>query len=202
MFTGIVEGIGLIKKIQKQPNATVLWIQTPFSLKDSQLGDSIAIDGCCLTVTEKKARQFRADISPETLEITALSDLTVGATVNVERPLRLGDRLGGHLVQGHVDGVGKIVSKEFIKAKSEGYFLIKIQIPKILRKYMIPKGSITVDGISLTVNSVTKTQISLCIIPHTQEKTTLTRKNPGDRVNLEADMILKFLEERIRHVTQ
>jgi riboflavin synthase len=195
MFTGIVEGKGLLKKIESSKTHTRMELQSSFSLKGTKLGDSIAVNGCCLTVTKIRGNNFSADISPETLRCTTLRDFKKGMKVNLERPLRLGDRLGGHLVQGHVDGIGKIVSMKLMKAQPESFYLVEIKIPKHLKPYMVEKGSITVDGISLTINQVKDDKISLCIIPHTQEKTTLTAQKVGAKVNLEADILLKYIEK-------
>jgi len=198
MFTGIVEGRGKIKKVESFRTHTRIEVDCPFSLKGSKLGDSIAVDGCCLTATKLNRKSFSADISPETLRVTTLSKLKKGDRVNVERPLRVGDRLGGHMVQGHVDGVGKLVKKRFVSAKPDGYWLLEVQVPKHLQLYMVDKGSVTVDGISLTVNQVRQDKIALCIIPHTQEKTTLVEKGLGASLNLEADILLKYLEKMFK----
>ncbi|MFO1464803.1 MAG: riboflavin synthase [bacterium] len=198
MFTGIVEGRGRIKKVESFRTHTRLEVECPFALKGTKVGDSIAVDGCCLTATRLQGRVFSADISPETLRVTTLGKLRKGDRVNVERPLRMGDRLGGHMVQGHVDGVGKLVKKQFVSAKPEGYWLLEVQVPKHLRLYMVDKGSVTVDGISLTVNQVKQDKIALCIIPHTQEKTTLVEKSVGAPLNLEADILLKYLEKMFK----
>lgn len=197
MFTGIVEGIGFVKKVDSLTTHTRIWIESSFSLKGTKLGDSIAVNGCCLTVTSLKGKIFSADVSPETLNRSNLGDLLVKDAVNLERPLRVGDRLGGHLVQGHVDGVGKIISKQYFPAGHNPYYLLKIQVPQSLSNYMVEKGSVTIDGISLTINELQKHEISLCIIPHTQERTTLTVKEAGAKVNLEADLLLKFIEKII-----
>jgi riboflavin synthase len=198
MFTGIIEGVGLVKKVQSQSSHTRLEVESPFSLKGTRIGDSIAVNGCCLTATHIKGKVFAADLSPETLSLSNLGELKAGSRVNLERPLRLSDRLGGHLVQGHVDGVGKLVKKAFIKAKPEGYWLLEVEVPKHLRSYMVDKGSVTVDGISLTVNRAKAARISLCIIPHTQERTTLIDKEVGALLNLEADILLKYLEKMFK----
>jgi len=195
MFTGIVEGIGEILEVKPRPDQLQIKVRAPFSLKDAQLGDSVAVDGCCLTVTSLNDRGFTADLSPETLARTTLGQIKKGQKVNLERPLRLMDRLGGHLVQGHVDGVGKILQSKKISGKGETYFLIEVELPKSLAAFVVDKGSIAVDGISLTVNRVRGAQIQLCIIPHTQEKTTLTVKKAGARVNIEVDVILKYIEK-------
>lgn len=198
MFTGIIEGVGRIKKLQSQSSHRRIEIESPFSLKDTRIGDSIAVNGCCLTATQIQGKTFSADVSPETLSLTNLGELKPGDRVNLERPLRLSDRLGGHLVQGHVDGVGRLVKKAFVKAKPEGYWLLEVEVPKQLRSYMVDKGSVTVDGISLTVNRVKSGRISLCIIPHTQERTTLVEKEVGAQLNLEGDILLKYLEKMFK----
>lgn len=198
MFTGIVEGTGLIKKVESFQTHTRIDVECPFSLKEAKLGDSIAVNGCCLTATKLQGKVFSADVSPETLRCTSLAELKVGDRVNIERPLRLSDRLGGHIVQGHVDGVGELVKKKFVAAKPDAYWLLQVKVPKALRKYMVDKGSVTVDGISLTVNEAKKDRISLCIIPHTQEKTTLVEKPLGASLNLEADILLKYLDKMFK----
>ncbi|MCC6274038.1 MAG: riboflavin synthase [Deltaproteobacteria bacterium] len=198
MFTGIVEGNGIIKKVESFRTHTRLHVECPFSLKGTRVGDSIAVDGCCLTATRLRAKTFSADISPETLRVTTLGRLKVGDRVNIERPLRMGDRLGGHIVQGHVDGVGELVKKKYVAAKPDAYWLLEVKVPKALRSYMVDKGSVTVDGISLTVNAAKQDRISLCIIPHTQEKTTLVEKSLGALLNLEADILLKYLEKMFK----
>ena len=198
MFTGIVEGSGTVKKVESFQTYTRLKVECPFSLKGSKLGDSIAVDGCCLTATRLNGKTFSADISPETLRVTTLGRLKAGDRVNIERPLRMGDRLGGHIVQGHVDGVGELAKKKYVAAKPDAYWLLEVKVPKALRPYMVDKGSVTVDGISLTVNAAKKDRISLCIIPHTQEKTTLVEKPLGAELNLEADILLKYLEKMFK----
>ncbi len=202
MFTGIVEGVGEITSVHAQASHTKLAIRAPFSLKDTKVGDSIAIDGCCLTVTKKAGRVFQADISPETLRVTTLGKLVQGSKVNVERPLRVGDRLGGHWVQGHVDGVGKLESVKKVRAKPQNYFLLTVKVPKGLESYMVAKGSVTVDGISLTVNKVKSHLIELCIIPHTQHRTTLTGKKAGATLNLEADVLLKYIDQSFNRISK
>lgn len=198
MFTGIVAGKGRIQKIEKMKSYTRLVVKSSFSLRGTKLGDSIAVDGCCLTVTKFRDNAFTADISPETLRRSTLGSFKAGTEVNLERPLRLTDRLGGHLVQGHVDGVGEILAKRLVKASPESYYLMEILVPKHLQTYMVEKGSVAVDGVSLTVNGVKRGKISLCIIPHTREKTTLTTKKVGARVNIEADILLKYLGKMLK----
>ncbi len=196
MFTGIVEGIGLIKKVEKFPNHARIHLRSSFSLRGTKLGDSIAVDGCCLTVTRIGGNEFSADLSPETLSCTTLGMVKVGGMVNLERPLKVGDRLGGHFVQGHVDGVGKLIARRPMGAKKE-YLLLTVRVPKHLKTYMVEKGSVTIDGISLTVNEVNGETISVCIIPHTLIRTALTRKKQGARVNIEADFMIKYLENLV-----
>ncbi len=197
MFTGIVAGVGLVKKIDNFQGSKKIFIKCPFSLSRVRLGDSIAVDGCCLTVTSKRGQSFSADVSPETLRVTTLGELQVGSQVNLEQSLKVGDALGGHWVQGHVDGVGKLVSRRQSRREQESYEELEIQLPPALMRYMISKGSITVDGISLTVNGLKKNRVCLCLIPHTLERTALTGKPVGARVNIEADFLLKFLESRL-----
>ncbi|MGH7828640.1 MAG: riboflavin synthase [Candidatus Binatia bacterium] len=198
MFTGIIEGRGTVLKVDKHKSSRRLHFKSTFSLKGTKPGDSIAVDGCCLTVTKIRGKQFSADISPETLSRTTLGSFKKGTSVNLERPLRLSDRLGGHIVQGHVDGVGRIAGMKYVSARPEPYHLVQIKVPRHLRPYMIDKGSVTVDGISLTVNRVKGDTIELCIIPHTRKKTTLTLKKVGEKVNLEADILLKYLKKLVK----
>ncbi len=198
MFTGIVEGLGKIRKVENFSKGKRLTIQAPFSLHKVKEGDSIAVDGCCLTVTRLQGKAFSADLSPETLQRSTLGSVKTGAPVNLERPLLLGDRLGGHLVQGHVDGVGEIMERRLARSKDQAYLFLKIRLPRQLIPFVIEKGSIAVDGISLTVNSVEKNGISLCLIPHTQAKTALTAKGVGARVNLEVDMMLKYIQNLLK----
>jgi riboflavin synthase len=190
MFKGIVEGTGKILKIAPLKNGSRLTVAVPFALGRVKKGDSIAVNGCCLTVVSKSARSFDADLSHETLDVTNLKAVRVGSAVNLERPLRLSDRIDGHLVQGHVDGVGRIRK---IKKPGDSWE-IEIEIPKDLRRYLIPKGSVTVDGISMTVNRLTPKTFTLVVIPHTFQVTNLKAKRAGDAVNLEVDLIGKYLE--------
>ncbi len=189
MFTGIIEGIGKILSIKPEKGGVLLEVSSPFSLKDTKLGDSIAVDGACLTVIEKKEFSFKANISPETLNKTTFKYKKIGDSVNLERALRLGDRLGGHLVSGHVDGIGKILSISSLK----DFYRFTIEIPEELAIYIIKKGSIAIDGISLTINDCKENTIELMIIPHTLRITTLGLKKTGDPVNIEIDMIAKMV---------
>lgn len=181
MFTGIVEELGTVVS-REGPR---LRIAAATVLGDIEMGASIAVNGTCLTVTEIDGDRWRADAVAETLARTNLADLRPGDTVNFERPVRLQDRLGGHLVQGHVDGVGVIV---------EPAPDLRVRVPDRLLRYIVEKGSITVDGCSLTVVRPLEDGFTIAVIPHTMEVTTLGRKGPGDRVNLEVDVMAKYAE--------
>ena len=181
MFTGIVEELGRVEAREGSRFTFSASVVT----EDAQVGDSIAVNGCCLTVVELGEGTWTADAVDETVARTNLGDLRVGDPVNLERPVRAGDRLGGHIVQGHVDCVGEIVS---------GAPDLQVRMPADLTRYVIEKGSITVDGCSLTVVKPLDDGFTVAVIPHTAEVTTLGRKGPGDRVNLEVDMVAKYIE--------
>ncbi len=191
MFTGIVQGKGKIFEARPSRGGMTFGIESDFIITDPEEGESIAINGVCLTAMNIHGRRFSADVSPETLDKTNLGNLAVGSGVNLERALRLSDRLGGHLVSGHVDAVSKIVEK-----KNLGDFtLFTFTIPLGLDRYIIQKGSITIDGISLTLNSCDKQTFSVSIIPHTLEVTMLGALNQGCSINLEVDIIGKYVEK-------
>lgn len=191
MFTGIIEAKGSIASMTPKSGDMTLSIRTgDLDLTDVQLGDSIATNGVCLTVVSLTGSGFTADVSGETLSLTTLGKLTAGAPVNLEKALTPTTRLGGHLVSGHVDGLGKVVSLT-PDARSTR---IDIEAPATLAKYIAHKGSVTVDGISLTVNSVQGAVFSLNIVPHTQHMTTIGDWQPGTQVNLEVDIIARYLE--------
>ncbi|HJV47344.1 MAG TPA: riboflavin synthase [Bacillota bacterium] len=189
MFTGIIEEVGRIQGIKRGSKWCVLTIQAKHVLVDVKLGDSIAVNGVCLTVTSFTNTQFSVDVMPETFEKTNLAGLLTGSKVNLERAMMAGGRFGGHMVSGHVDGQGMILSK----TKMGNAVVFKVQAEAVLLYYMIPKGSITIDGISLTLLDVEADSFSISIIPHTIEMTTLHEKDRGDRVNLECDMIGKYI---------
>ena len=194
MFTGIVEELGRVAAIQALPdNAIRITIEGPTVLRDANLGDSICVNGVCLTVAEQNGDQFTADVMSETINRTTIGDLLAGSQVNLERPVTLATRLGGHLVQGHVDAVGAVSAREH----SENWDVVTITPPKELLKYVVEKGSITIDGTSLTVSSVTDTTFSVSLIPATLEKTTLGIRQIGDRVNLEVDVLAKYVEKLV-----
>lgn len=191
MFTGIIEELGVVKDIQKGTDDYRLIISAKRILDDVKLGDSIAVNGICLTVTTFSAQQFSADVMPETIKATNLHTLKKGDFVNLERAMSASDRFGGHIVSGHVDGTGVIVAKK--PEKNAVYFHIETS-PELTR-YMVPKGSITVDGISLTLVHVDEKTFSISIIPHTLDHTVLKARNIGDMVNLECDVLAKYIEK-------
>ena len=194
MFTGIVEELGRVAAIQALPdNAIRITIEGPTVLSDANLGDSICVNGVCLTVAEQNGDQFTADVMSETINRTTIGDLLAGSQVNLERPVTLATRLGGHLVQGHVDAVGEVSAREH----SENWDVVTITPPRELLKYVVVKGSITIDGTSLTVSAVTDTTFSVSLIPATLEKTTLGIRQIGDRVNLEVDVLAKYVEKLV-----
>ncbi|MBI5478628.1 MAG: riboflavin synthase [Deltaproteobacteria bacterium] len=189
MFTGIIEEVGRLGAVTRGDQATELRIET--ALDPGPVGSSLAVEGVCLTVTGHARGQASVTVGPETLQRTTLGALRVGDPVNLERPLRLQDRLGGHLVAGHVDAVGEIVRGRAVGPARELY----VRAPAEVLRYVVPKGSIAVDGISLTVNLVDAEGFGVTLIPHTISATTLARKDAGARVNLEADLIGKYVEK-------
>jgi len=188
MFTGIVEELGEITAWEDLPDAARITVRGPVVTSDARHGDSIAVNGVCLTVVTNADGCFTADVMRETLTRSALS---VGSKVNLERAVRLQDRLGGHLVQGHVDGTGDIVSK----TASEHWTVVRVTLPADLDRYVVEKGSITVDGVSLTVTAVEPGWFEVSLIPTTLSLTTLGTKGPGDPVNLEVDITAKYVEK-------
>ncbi|HEX6247982.1 MAG TPA: riboflavin synthase [Nocardioidaceae bacterium] len=190
MFTGIVEELGVVEAVVDQGDAVRLTVRGPHVMLDAGLGDSIAVDGCCLTVAERDQETFTADVMRETLDKTALGDLGPGDRVNLERAVTPQTRLGGHIVQGHVDGTGEVVSR----TPSEHWEVVEISLPEQVERYLVPKGSVTVDGVSLTVVDVGDASFTVSLIPETLARTTLGRKQAGERVNLEVDVIAKYVE--------
>ncbi len=197
MFTGIVEELGEVLSLQHNRDSARLTVRGPTVTTDVRHGQSVSVNGCCLTVTEHGLDAFTADVMAETLDRTALGDLTPGTRVNLERAVTPLDRLGGHLVQGHVDGVGTIVGREH----SEHWDVVTIAVPADLIRYVALKGSIAVDGVSLTVSGVSDDDgtLSVSLIPTTLELTTLGFKAPGDHVNLEVDVVAKYVERLLAH---
>ncbi|MCW2776194.1 MAG: Riboflavin synthase subunit alpha [Nocardioides sp.] len=191
MFTGIVEELGTVEAIEDQGDAIRLTIRSATVLGDAGLGDSISVNGCCLTVTEHDGVTWTADVMQETLDKTSLYGVQPGDRVNLERAVTAHTRLGGHIVQGHVDGVGTIVSR----TPSEHWEVVEISLPAALSRYLVDKGSITVDGVSLTVVEAKDETFTVSLIPETLARTTLGSRRPGDRVNLEVDVIAKYVEK-------
>ena len=199
MFTGIVEEVGTIRALRSSGGAAVLDIDCATVVEDAALGDSISVNGCCLTVTTlPDGGGFTADLMGETLQRTSLGALSEGSAVNLERALRADGRLGGHLVQGHVDGVGTVTSVEPL----ESWTVLRIAVPEHLRRYVVEKGSITVDGTSLTVMETTADQLAVGLIPHTLSATSLRDRLAGDIVNLEVDVIAKYVEKMLKYRPQ
>ena len=190
MFTGIIEEMGAVRALRQDGGAARLTVSASTVLKGTALGDSISVNGVCLTVVDKKADEFSADVAVETLKVTNLGELKIGARVNLERALQLSARIGGHLVSGHVDAVGRIRAK---RQEANGW-RITIEAPEPVLRTVIKKGSIAVDGISLTVADLDRTGFSIAMIPHTAKLTTLGFKSSGDTVNLENDIIGKYVE--------
>jgi riboflavin synthase len=189
LFTGIIEEIGTLKSVKSKTEALEITIQAKDILADVRLGDSISINGVCLTVTAFSESTVAFDVMPETYRATTLQDLQQGSPVNLERAMAAGGRFGGHLVSGHIDGTGKIVSK---RPESNAVYY-DIELPEDLIHYFVYKGSIAVDGTSLTVFGVKDHRVTISLIPHTMEHTVLGKKEPGDAVNIECDMIGKYV---------
>jgi len=192
MFTGIVEEVGEVRRLEPHAAGARLEIACNQVLSDASTGVSIAVNGVCLTAVEVGLDYFSADLAPETLNRSNLGSLAPGSLVNLERPLALSERLSGHLVQGHVDGTAELVSLETL---GDGNWWLRVRIPAELDRYLIHKGSVTLDGISLTVAALDQRIVSVAIIPHTYEVTNLRGRRPGDRINVEVDMIARYVEK-------
>ena len=190
MFTGIIEGLGTLETIKTGGQGRQLALSADFDLEGTRIGDSIAVNGACLTVVRLQRRRFTVDVSPETMARTAFKSAKVGDRLNLERALRLSDRLDGHLVSGHVDGIGRLEMRE-TRANA---VVLGFSVPEELSRYMIKKGSVAVDGISLTINDCTAGAFQVSIIPHTSAITTIGFKAVGDLVNIETDIIGKYVE--------
>ncbi len=191
MFTGIIEGLGKITGVRTTGEGMRLAIHADFSLENSKIGDSFAVNGACLTAVAISKSRFEVDVSPETLDKTTFKNINIGEQVNIERALRLSDRLDGHLVSGHIDGTGRITHKN----RHGNAVLVGFSVDQSLARYMIPKGSVAIDGISLTINSCDPQNFEVSIIPHTAAITTIGIKKAGDAVNIETDMIGKYVEK-------
>ncbi|MFE5831857.1 MULTISPECIES: riboflavin synthase [unclassified Streptomyces] len=190
MFTGIVEELGEVVAVERLEDASRFRLRGPLVTEGAQHGDSIAVNGVCLTVVEHGDGEFTADVMAETLKRSSLGALGVGSRVNLERPMAVGGRLGGHIVQGHVDGTGTVLER----TPSEHWELVRVGLPAHLARYVVEKGSITVDGVSLTVVEVGDDWFTISLIPTTLDLTTLGIKKSGDPVNLEVDVIAKYVE--------
>ncbi len=191
MFTGIVEELGHVVRVDALGDSVRMTISGPIVVSDASIGDSIAVNGVCLTVTTKTDTEFTADVMQESLKRTTLGHLAENSPVNLERPVTLATRLGGHMVQGHVDGVGTVTGRQL----SDNWEVVTIKPPVDLLKYIVEKGSITVDGTSLTVASVNDAEFTVSLIPETLAKTTLGIRKAGDEVNLEVDVMAKYVEK-------
>ena len=200
MFTGIIEEVGTISRIAERGENRRLTIEASGTRAELKPGDSVAVSGVCLTALDIKTDSFAADLAPETWARTSFSRIHEGAKVNLELPMKSDGRFGGHIVQGHVDGVGKVIEFERI-ADSENWWL-HIAMPEEIEKYTVYKGSICIEGISLTVAKLEKNRCTIAIIPHTVEMTNLQSLKPGDPVNLEADLIAKYVEKMMRGGSQ
>jgi riboflavin synthase len=193
VFTGIVEELGTVEAVERQSDAVRLTVRATTVLEDSRLGDSISVNGCCLTVTERTDATWTADVMAETLAKTGLGSLAPGDQVNLERAATVGSRLGGHLVQGHVDAVGSVVRRQ----PGEHWDVVTISMPGTLAPYIVDKGSVTVDGVSLTVVEAGDESFTVSLIPETLRRTTLGFRAPGDAVNLEVDVIGKYVARQL-----
>jgi riboflavin synthase len=192
MFTGIIEELGIVERMDLLGDGARLKIRCLKALEDSKEGLSIAVNGVCLTAVDLEASSFVADLAPETMRRSNLGDLRPGSAVNLERPLSISDRLSGHIVQGHVDGTGELLAFEEL---GDNNWWMQVRVPPELDRYLVFKGSIAIDGISLTVAELRSDVIAITVIPHTYFNTTLGRRKPGDRLNLECDILAKHVEK-------
>ena len=190
MFTGLIEAVGRVTACERRGAAAVLTVATTLPVSEIAIGDSVAVNGACLTVTAKGEATLTFDVSPETLAGTTIESLRSGRNVNLERALRLGDRMGGHIVTGHVDCIGKLLQS----SETSGNRVLEFSLPPDHARYLVHKGSVAIDGISLTVNAVSTGGFSVNIIPLTYSSTTLAQCKAGDRVNIETDIIGKYVE--------
>ena len=209
MFTGIVEELGRVERVERTGASARLTVHAPRAMEGTRPGDSICVNGCCLTVAEPRHDAFTADLMAETLERTGLGELAVGSPVNLERALRPADRMGGHIVQGHVDATAQILERRH----EDHWDMLRVSVPEDLTRYVAVKGSIAIDGVSLTVVEVAGTgeapestgssgSLTVCLIPETLRRTTLGVKQPGDSVNLEVDVMAKYIERLLGTVAQ
>lgn len=194
MFTGIIEGMGRIRKIRPSGEGLILAVETSLNLSETKIGDSIAVNGACLTAVKIQHHLFEVDVAPETVQRTTFRTAAAGDRVNVERALKLSDRIDGHLVSGHVDGTGTVASKH----RAGNAWIMSVEADRMILDEIIEKGSVAIDGISLTVNKCTENLFEISIIPHTAGLTTIENRAKGDRVNIETDMIGKYIKKFLR----
>lgn len=197
MFTGIIEETGVVESFSRQTSGARMRVKAAKALADLRAGDSVAVNGVCITATEVTPESFSADLSPETLERTSLGALAVGMRVNLERPLLPSSRLSGHIVQGHVDAAGEFLSCEPV---GDDNWWLRIRVPRELLRYLVFKGSIAIDGISLTIASLDDDVVGVAVIPHTYKETSLGGLRAGSQVNLECDVIAKHVERLLAHM--
>ncbi len=195
MFTGIIEGLGTLEGVKSSGQAKQFTLAADFDLEGTRIGDSIAVNGACLTVVRLQGKRFDVDVSPETVSKTTFGTAKIGERLNLERALRLSDRLDGHLVSGHVDGMGRLESRETLA----NAIVLTYSVPSRISRYMIKKGSVAVDGISLTINDCDNASFQVSIIPHTAQVTTIGIKGVGAAVNIETDLIGKYVERFVTH---
>jgi riboflavin synthase len=195
MFTGIIEEVGALERFEQRPAGARLTVRCRDVLADLKPGSSIAVNGACLTAVEIRADSFSADLAPETLRLTNLGDLRPAALVNLERPLSATGRLDGHFVQGHIDATGDLLALEPLGHQN---WWLRLRFPREIERYVAVKGSIAIDGISLTVAALDADVLSVAVIPHTYQRTALRARRPGDRLNLECDILAKYLETLLR----
>jgi riboflavin synthase len=194
MFTGLIAELGKVSAISKGESSAIFTINAPALINEIKLGDSVAVNGVCLTATEISGTSFSADVMVQTLSITSLSQVNVGSAVNLELAAQLNARMGGHMVAGHVDGVATVV----VLTPGDKWLQLDIQVPKQLSKYIVNQGSIALDGVSLTVGEITQSDlVTVWLIPETLERTNLAGKQPGDLVNVEVDLIAKYVERLV-----
>ncbi len=198
MFTGIIEELGTIESVEDQGDAIRLTVKASLVLEDAGLGDSISVNGCCLTVAAQTVDTWTADVMQETLDKTSLLGVRPGDRVNLERAVTVDKRLGGHIVQGHVDGVGRVVRR----TPSEHWELVEVEMPGELAKFLVDKGSVSVDGVSLTVVEAGADRFTISLIPETLARTTLGFRQPGDRVNLEVDVLAKYVAKNLEQLVR
>ena len=198
MFSGIVEEMGVVKTFERNIGGAHLLILAETILGDLKVGESVSVSGVCLTTVQVHERDFVVDVSTETLNVTSIGSLVAGVAVNLERPMKLNERIGGHLVSGHVDGVGTLRDRQL----DGNSIILTFDVPESILRYCIQKGSIAIDGVSLTINQVSEKSLAVAIIPHTAKLTTLGLKQPGDFVNLESDLMGKYVERLMQNAGQ